>query len=488
MPRTKLLFLSFFIPFIVRAVPEILIGPYVVGFDPMGSYIPFTINLINGKIDFWHLIAAAPLFNVMLAQASLLGVPLNLALKAISPLLHGFLGLAVYLFAKKALQWSDKKSLLVTFMATLYFVALRISWDMLRNELSLIFLFLTLTLIVNKNVSMRNRALSCLAMILVVLSDQYTAIILLVIMATMIVSALIKAERCSARNLTIVTVPSFLLFLLILYANLRISPDFSAALGGLPGLSAEEFASWSSIFGTNSYGNTIATTLSLLAFCYLPLAPFAISGVKFPNNLQLKTWTMFSLIAVFIPLLWPFRWVLMLTYPIAFFATETLTNIQQNRPRKLLSLATVSIVIILSAGFIIMPNETPFPYFIKYPYYIPSSMLQNTVPLQDCKDVENALNWVRNNTTKDTALLAHTAFYGWALENSDKNQTIIPYGYNDPMSKAEKISQQGFNKIYVIWWTKGYGWYGQTTLSSKFQEVYQSNRISIYLYFTANAT
>jgi hypothetical protein len=325
-------------------------------------------------------------------------------------------------------------------------------------------------------------------MILVVLSDQYTAIILLVIMATMIVSALIKAERCSARNLTIVTVPSFLLFLLILYANLRISPDFSAALGGLPGLSAEEFASWSSIFGTNSYGNTIATTLSLLAFCYLPLAPFAISGVKFPNNLQLKTWTMFSLIAVFIPLLWPFRWVLMLTYPIAFFATETLTNIQQNRPRKLLSLATVSIVIILSAGFIIMPNETPFPYFIKYPYYIPSSMLQNTVPLQDCKDVENALNWVRNNTTKDTALLAHTAFYGWALENSDKNQTIIPYGYNDPMSKAEKISQQGFNKIYVIWWTKGYGWYGQTTLSSKFQEVYQSNRISIYLYFTANAT
>ena len=67
--------------------------------------------------------------------------------KIISPLLLGFLGLSVYGYAKRGLGWSPSKSLFVAFLGTIYFVALRASWDQLREEFGLIFFFIVLMLL-----------------------------------------------------------------------------------------------------------------------------------------------------------------------------------------------------------------------------------------------------------------------------------------------------------------------------------------------------
>ena len=37
------LFLAFFVPIVVRIIPEILMGSYVVGFDTLAYYVPNTL-------------------------------------------------------------------------------------------------------------------------------------------------------------------------------------------------------------------------------------------------------------------------------------------------------------------------------------------------------------------------------------------------------------------------------------------------------------
>ena len=66
-------------------------------------------------------------------------------LKIISPLLLGFLGLSIYAYAKRGLGWSPPKSTFVALLGTVYFVALRASWDQLREELGLVFFFVVLS-------------------------------------------------------------------------------------------------------------------------------------------------------------------------------------------------------------------------------------------------------------------------------------------------------------------------------------------------------
>ena len=59
---------------------------------------------------------------------------------------EGFLGLSIYGYAQKGLGWSPKKSIATALLGTLYFVALRVSMDSLRNMLGLVFFFVVLTL------------------------------------------------------------------------------------------------------------------------------------------------------------------------------------------------------------------------------------------------------------------------------------------------------------------------------------------------------
>jgi len=473
--------LAFIIPLTVRAVPEILVGPYIVGFDPLGSYIPFLIQLRKGGVDFWHLIAAAPLFNVILMQIISLGMPLTLTFKIMPPLLHGFLALAVYFYAGNALIWSRRKSLFTALLATLYFVALRVSWDLLRNELGLALLFITLTLLHRSDNNLSRYVLSSLTMILMVLANQYVTVTMLLIVAAMVTHALFKNEYKKARDLFMASTPATLLFLLVLYANYEIAPDFSVALAGLPGLTRAESEGWLLLFGFSSYSNMAISMLCLLIYCYLPMLPLAVMGTKLLKNFQIRMWTLWSLLATFCPILWQYRWALMLTYPLAFYVVEALANMKPNRRCLRVSISLGAILMILTVSFMVVPYEMAFPYFHIFPYYVPSSMLQNTVPLSDCPDVVNALSWLEENMRENAVLITHTSFHGWALLTLNADQ-VIPYGYGNPEKAAENATQLGYQKIYLIWWTEGYGWHGQPTVGPSFEEVYRSGKIAVYIY------
>ena len=141
------LIVAFLLPLAVRVLPELIMRSFIVGFDTVSYYVPETLKVVSGGVGFLDFFAIAPVLYYLLAGLTLVGVPLSLSLKSIPPLLHGFLGLAIFLYARTALAWNQRKSLLVSCLATLYFVSLRISWDMLRSELALVFLFLLLIVV-----------------------------------------------------------------------------------------------------------------------------------------------------------------------------------------------------------------------------------------------------------------------------------------------------------------------------------------------------
>ena len=68
--------LAFLVPLLIRIVPEVLMGPYLVGFDTMGFYVPNVTLWLHGGINIGGFLASAPLFYVMLISLVAAGGPL----------------------------------------------------------------------------------------------------------------------------------------------------------------------------------------------------------------------------------------------------------------------------------------------------------------------------------------------------------------------------------------------------------------------------
>ena len=486
--------LAFAIPLIARAIPEILMGQYLVGFDSLGYYVPNTLGWLDTGVSFWVLMSSAPLVYVILMGVTSLGAPILFSLKVLGPLLLGLLGYSTYLYATKGLSWSSKKGLAVAVLSTLYFVALRVSWDMFRSELALVFLFVALILLRKKSCSssssIKNGVLLSAAMALVVLSHQLVAIIMFAIVIASVVCFSLKKNKIELRRILVCSVPAAFLFCLILYINYFV---FSSPIMGYSVNYAGGFESLVAL----SHPALVLDTLGFLVFCYLPLVPFLVFGFKrSSSNLQLKAWMLWIciplLIAIISPTAFflggvlPYRWILLLTYPLSFYAVEGLFAIKWNWSRIAYKVAVCSMIGFLSVSFMVLPNSGALSYFGSYPTYVPRSMLQNTVQLSDCQGTADALLWAKNNVPSNGYLLVHEAFYGWASLTFDSSR-LIPYFFVTPSEVADHLQDaNSSNPLYLIWWVNGTGWYGQPNVPSSFIELYQSGNMAIYQFNDTN--
>jgi hypothetical protein len=477
---------AFIIPLIVRVIPEILMGQFLAGFDTMAYYVPYTIVWIKNGVGFWTLLGTAPLFYLILMGVTSGGLPVIISLKIISPLLLGFLGLAVYSYANRTLLWSFKKSLFVALLATLYFVSLRISWDLLRTELALVFVFVLLILFTKDRRSFRTCALLSLFMLLVVFSDQLVALVMFSIVLTAILASHFSKQLVQARRLIFCSIPAVVMFFTIFYAAL-----VSSQISFSNGLLSQGTQGLLTLFGFSSLASSVFNTLGFLVFCYLPFLPLLVLNFRRSGaNVQLKAWIVLIFLAIILSAIIPnalvgaspYRWVLLLTYPLAFIVVEVLSTLESKSLKILLSILLISIVILSSTGFVIKPSQEPFQYFSSYPLYFPTTMLENTVPLNNCQDTVNSLQWAKSNMENNSLLLVHEAFYGWATLTFNRSQLAF-YGFDNPSLHAEKLSESNSSyHLYLIWWTNGTGWYGQYTVSSSFRQIHQSGNIAIYLY------
>ena len=68
--------LAFLIPLVIRAIPELLMGPYLVGFDTLAHYVPTTLVWLQEGVGLWTFVAEAPFLYAMLMGATSIGVPI----------------------------------------------------------------------------------------------------------------------------------------------------------------------------------------------------------------------------------------------------------------------------------------------------------------------------------------------------------------------------------------------------------------------------
>lgn len=117
-----------------------------------------------------------------------------------------------------------------------------------------------------------------------------------------------------------------------------------------------------------------------------------------------------------------------------------------------------------------------------YPGLLPTSMVQDTVPLSDMDDLMQ-MSWVATNMDSQTALITHQAIYGWARAYLPSSDSIVNYHYSDPMEGVKMAQSAGYSSVLMIWWVNGYGWHGQAFVPSGFVPVATDGSMVVYTYY-----
>src|SRR6266705_5890031 len=186
---------AFLIPLFIRTIPEILVGPYPIGWDTIAFYVPNTLDWAAGKAGFTVILGTAPLMYMISVPVYWISrVNPVWIFKIMGPILYGSMIWALFRFLRIGLKWPDKQALGGALLTSLYFVTLRISWDLYRNMLGLTFILLSLPLIEDIK-GPRKQALLSVLIVLAVAADQLTGVIALVLVGARTLTALTRNQR-----------------------------------------------------------------------------------------------------------------------------------------------------------------------------------------------------------------------------------------------------------------------------------------------------
>src|SRR6266571_6618782 len=164
---------AFLVPLFIRSIPEILVGPFPIGWDTIAFYVPTTLDWATGKTGWITVLGTAPLMYMLSIPAYLLTrVNPVWIFKIMGPILYGSMIWALFRFIRTGLKWPEKQALGGALLTSLYFVTLRISWDLYRNMLGLTFILLSLPLIEDMK-GPRKQALLSVLIVLAVARPTY---------------------------------------------------------------------------------------------------------------------------------------------------------------------------------------------------------------------------------------------------------------------------------------------------------------------------
>jgi hypothetical protein len=488
---------AFLVPLFVRSIPEVLSWPYPLGLDTLNVIPPIQSGwaFFSGPVGFLHITSMFYLFAILLY-----GLTHNVVfvLKFFGPVLLAVLCGMMFLYARKGLDWSNRKSLLVSILVATYFVALRDSWDLYRQTLGLIFLMAVLISLKSFS-SPRKYYIAGAFMVLTVLSHELASVILFFVILIEAAQFLIKKSTKNAIYLIGSAAAAGALFL---FQRVTLTT-------GAYSIPSSSVAS----------GPSVALALlmaGLLVYCYVIILPLVFVGLVGFKVSAMHYWALLCLGIVLLemvnpnlPLYFWNRWVILLVYPLLFFAAQGFDNIwkfwssHKGKIRRLVpkvfAITYLVLLLTLSGFYLAASPENQIFFFSKdnpYLTFIPSSMLQNTLPIADNPALVKCFEWVNNNTAEDSAVVMHYALYDLAVIYVN-NRLVIPvyqgssmlaYIQNettlvDGMVAAARVAlNNGHGAAYTVWWVSGKGWYGIPSLPAEFREVFQSGNMAVYLY------
>jgi len=478
-----LLLFAVLFPIAVRTIPEILAGPWPLGTDTVWIYAPF----LNGvsKQGLWPplegilSIRSAPLFFVLVGTVeALVGADPFLLIKAAAPLLHGFLVFSMFYFAKKGLGWDRSRCILVVVLASLYFIPLRFSWDMYKNGFGLGLLILAFTHF-KPDRTWKDRVAFLSFAVSSLLTSELTAFLIGGAAGILFLLDRLRGKRWSWE---IAAAAAIALFAVLVYAGALFpaAPAETplAALARGPLFPYDYVGARDGIYGYTSILDVYASVCVVSAIVLAPLIPFAWLGVHYERRL----WALSGILGVcsFSVLVVPFaaipiwhRWLFMLVFPLIFFNAHGLT-----RCRRSIAVLFLVGIVVLGTSFIVLPPGNPLPYFTNPETlpHLPSSMMQSTVPLENCQQIVDALRWLNGIPFNQSVLVAPTPFVGWAQLYS-----TIPriYGYVIP-AQVDGGNFSGYQHVFLLYWAPQQGWYASQAMPTGMVPIHLSGQIAIY--------
>jgi hypothetical protein len=406
--------------------------------------------------------------------------------KVMGPILYGGMSLALYRLLTAGLRWSTSMAFAGTLVTSLYFITLRVTWDLYRDTLGLVAVLLAIPLLSGSS-SFKRLATLCTLIVLAVGSNQLTGILMLLLAAASALAALRKGQNSWFTRLLVTSVPGLVLFLAIAYAALVV-PGVSPIKLQPPVPTLQELAS----------------SAGFLGYAYLPLAPLIAFGVTKVNNPELRVWTILCLVGVFSSL-FPFaglfivsyRWALLLSIPLCVYATAGLSRLAGTNCKTSTFMTLVrgkitplflGLLVISAALYIATPAQQSMVYFTVFPNDMPTSMVQNTVPLSDMSDLRILLDWTAMHMTPGTALLAHEAIYGWVRAYVPTTVNVVNYWNSSPLTGVNLAKSLGYSSALMIWWVNGSGWHDQTTVPIGFVPLKYQGDLVVYQYVWLSET
>lgn len=461
----KLPLLAFLIPLLIRMVPEVIVWPLPIGYDTVSAYIPTLVALRTGYESMvYSFINQRPFFWLIYS----LHYPFEEAMfyKFIPVLMHGLLGVSVYLYVK-AVSGERIKALASALLATLYFVPLRVSWDLYGNEMGLVLLFIALMVVESGLEDNRNTILASLAVFGVIFTHEAASIMLLFsLIPKLLESFQLKKAR---KNWVLV----FFIPLLFFIYRLRALdfPLFASALN-------------SSRYPSSSYEELVFSNLIFYVYATLPLLPLAVYGAWRRKLVGPIKWMLIgTTIAALSPIMFPrhaiafwTRWAYMSTYPLSIMAIEGLSKlyvkkIKLNADRdlslgKIIGVFFILSMLFVSLGFLVGASYEKQPYQKLFNpesdwivHHIPSSMSLSTISPEEANEAIQGLKWLSTHVQEDSVLLYDEEVRGfvWYYFNW-QSQPIVDLGvpwYSNPnyiedlYAKAEEYESRGFTVFFI---------------------------------------
>src|SRR2546425_1280469 len=451
--RYKFALASFLLPFTVRAIPEVIAGPYPIGWDIIAFYVPNTLDMAAGRMSIWGILGSGPLMYAFIVPIYVL-TKINpiLLFKVDGPVLFGVLCWSVFRLCEKKLGLNVRNSFLSVLFLALYFVSLRVAWDAYQAELGLTFFVLGLTVVGEYGPVARSIVAKSVFFLVAILANQLVAVL---VVGTVIVEML-RARGRGGFGLTLSRLAPVALFGLVGYATLQ--PSTGPGISVLGGSFAPLNGAYNTVF---------------LVYAFGPLLPLAAIGLSLVTRPLFSSWIAVSLAGIVISTL-PgqvfqdigYRWVLLLSVPVLIVAAQGYQKLSARAGGlnggqwlKAVRLA-VPLVLVLTAGMYSTIQAASVPYFTLFVSYVPTSLLQSSIPLFDSADVVQAMHWLEVSMPSNSAVITHEAFYGWARAYLSPDRTVINSLLNSPSSELNLATNYGH--VFTVWWVPGSGWFSPT--------------------------
>ena len=433
----------FSISCIIRFIPVYLNYPYPIGYDSINYYLPFLFSFSENGIN-WTTSYPIYLFVVFCFSKVFL-IDLYTSFNFINITLYGILGISIFLLFTRIMKISSLRGLLFSLFVLVQLSTLRISWDLHRDLLSLIFFNFCLLLIntVHKNnrisyqLGLSYLLLFCL-ILMSVFSDRMVSILL-------IITSLVCALLFKNKYLLLISSSFIILFITYFITSDNIS-IFSMDSGFMQTLvdPLYDLESYSIIGIFVLFLSLYGILLPFFAFGFLKhLSDFMI--LKVPTTIVLLcsfTW----IIVPNYEYLVPERWVILSGIFISIFAAYGFSLINALINQRSLRMITFAVFFsfFISYGIIFMTSPygtiaTIPAYFHDFTQFVmPISMSMNTFDIHQNKNIVHVIDWINKNTSENSIVIGSIHWRGWFSLFLDPTIKFIKYDENNIQSSNLK--------------------------------------------------